>query len=536
VVLLAGPYTGYSPPAMIDAWFPTGYFTNFRGVVERYPDAYYGSRLPYLLPGVGLYAVFPPKVANFLLNLLIHGTSVSALLAIASRELDRRWALALVVLFAVNPWLVGCAVWDYNDGAAIAYFLAGYAVALAARDRLAPSPVRLLAVGACWLCAVCVNLIAALVILPASIHLMLWPWRGWREAGRRAVWTSAGAVLAFVPWAIAAKALLGLWFFPWLQVMQVMYAAERPDYLPGIWGSGEFVLRSSRLVALFGPILAAIPVLCVRRARSPDFLATFVWCAASAVLFLAGELADKALLRGVYHASYLLAPSFIVSVMLMRATVSSTTSPADARFAPAVLVVIALAIGVAFAFVPDLGAAAWPVLAGSTALFVAAALWRGRLAVRHGLAAATMAVVLTISTATDDRLRWVYRDNSELYAVTMRAQSLLMSGVLTGHKIRFWYDRSDRDWPLFRIINSLYLYYYRDLTLELPKLGRAELGKILPQGVVLIHLCSEACRLEPRLAQLRTAGIVAVPAARWRLRAPAGGDFEIVVHKTQREP
>src|SRR5580765_9046317 len=68
LVLWIGPFTNYAPAGFLDPWIYTGYFTNFTDLVTRFGMPYYVSRLPYVLFGRAVYAVFTPWVANFLIN------------------------------------------------------------------------------------------------------------------------------------------------------------------------------------------------------------------------------------------------------------------------------------------------------------------------------------------------------------------------------------------------------------------------------------------------------------------------------------
>jgi len=532
-IFLAGPYTNYSPPA-VDMWFSTGYFTNFTDLVQRYGlTYYYVSRLPYILPGVGIYAVFAPKVANFVLNLASFGTTVTALLIIASRLLDRRWAIALTCLFAFNSYILFANLWDYSDGPAIAYFLAGLAIASMAGDRDALSVRALLGIGACWMCAILTNLIAGVLVLPFAVQLVFSSRSSWNEPARRTAWATVGAIAVFVPLAIVSRVLFGFWFFPAPQIAQLLYTAQSPDYLPRIWGEGyAWIAGAYRLAALYGPVLVALPCLFVARFRTRAFVDTFAVCAAGALIYLVAELSDKVLLKAVYHGTFLLVFSFVQTVALVRAATASASSAKDKLVGPRLLVFLAVAVGFSFLCIDGFGWATWPVLGASIVLFAAAILAPGNFPWRTSTMAVAVALLLNVSAASDREVRWIYVDNKDVYTTALETQSLLMSGVLKGEQIRFWHDRDDPQAPLFLAINSLYLWLYRDLTNDLPKMSAAERDEVLPPGVSLVHLCTGTCPLEKRAALLRDAQIDVVSTYTWQARTASGVSFTIAVQKT----
>jgi hypothetical protein len=531
-ILLFGPYTNYSPPA-VDMWFPTGFFTNFSDMVERFGLTYYqASRLPYVLPGVAIYAIFTPKAANFLLNLASFGTSVSALLVIASRQLDRRWSLALTCLFAFNSYLLHANLWDYSDGPAIAYFLAGYAIVASASQR--DSHGTLLLAGACWTSALLTNLVSAILIAPFAFQVLLVPRCTLPVAIRRCVWMAAGALLVFLPLAAISRYLFGLWFFPAPQIDQLLHAAADPDFLPGLWGTGTgWLANAYRIAALYGPLIAAIPCLLDRRMRTPSFVTTFAVCATGGLLYLGAELDGKALLRSAYHGTFLLVFSFIQTVALVRAATESESDAKDELLGPRLLIGLAVMISLVFFRVHDLNIATWPVL-GVCVVIIAITILRQRsFSYRSSTFAVALAFLLNVSTAADGQVRWIYDDLKGLYTAAMQAQAVLTSGILHGEKIRFWHDRDDPQADLFLAINALYMWNYHDLTNELPKLGKSEVSTIVPADTVLVHLCTDICPLEERNSLLDAAGLAVASTYSWKIVPEEGSPFSIVVQKVR---
>ena len=531
--LLLGPYTNYSPIVGSDAWFPTGYFVNFTDLLWRTGPLYYVSRLPYTLPGIATYLVFTPKVANFLLNLASLGVSITALLVIASRGLDRRWAVALAILFVTNAYLLTANLSDYPDGPAVAYFLAGYAIASDERHWLSRAAGALLAIGACWMCAFLTNMIIGLLIAPAAFYVMLYPRPSRQEVIFRAATMLLGAVLILLPLMVVSRFVLGVWFFPAPQISQLVYAAERPNYLPDMWGRGTAWLAGSyRLVALYGPMLVGTACLFSRRLRTPDFVATLAMCVAAGLFFVAAELADKVLLRAPRHSSYLIAFSFILTIKLVQKVASGQDSAPDERYGPFVMALLSVTATFVLSHTVEEPHATWIILGVGVILLAAAILVPGLLKVRATATALAAFMVLNLSTGFD--LRVIYTDTSDVFTAVMNTQSLLASGHLRHRKLQFWFDQDDPQWAVFQVVVNLYTRgYYIDFTAKLPAFNADELREYMPPGVVVIHLCSAACPLEARDAVMRSVGIGPLSSYSWRVSTDGGTAFNVIMEDTQ---
>jgi hypothetical protein len=107
----------------LDPWFYLGYFIRLKQYLIAFPDAYYGSRLSWILPGYLAYFLFPPFVANYVLHLSFYYLAIFSLYFILKPSAGRRAAFLASVLMGSYAFFLLAIGWDYVDGAGITYFL-----------------------------------------------------------------------------------------------------------------------------------------------------------------------------------------------------------------------------------------------------------------------------------------------------------------------------------------------------------------------------------------------------------------------------
>ncbi len=110
-------------PASIDPWIYWGYFNNFDSFISAFAGTYYGTRLPWILPGYVCYKIFPPLIANYVLHFSFYYIAIFSLFFTIKLIFGKRAALTSAILLGCYPFFLGAIGWDYVDGAGIAYFL-----------------------------------------------------------------------------------------------------------------------------------------------------------------------------------------------------------------------------------------------------------------------------------------------------------------------------------------------------------------------------------------------------------------------------
>ncbi len=190
----------YSILGQIDAYFFVGYFKHFDQIKQQFPADYRGSRLPWILLGVPMYAVFGPIVGNLALKFAVFYASAFLFLVLA-RLYVPLWAATLGAILMMTDGLglrfVGS---DYVSAIVNVYGLAAaYLVVLFWRRDRSPFFAFLAGVFTAWMVFshfLAVALVAALAVLA----LIEGTARGatFRQYVELALAGSAGAVTATV--------------------------------------------------------------------------------------------------------------------------------------------------------------------------------------------------------------------------------------------------------------------------------------------------------------------------------------------------
>jgi len=113
----------FSYNGTIDPWVYFGYFIRLKQYLIAFPDAYYGSRLSWILPGHLAYSFFPPLVANYILHLGFYYLATLSLYFILKPSVGRRVAFLTSASMGCYSFFMLAIGWDYVDGAGITYFL-----------------------------------------------------------------------------------------------------------------------------------------------------------------------------------------------------------------------------------------------------------------------------------------------------------------------------------------------------------------------------------------------------------------------------
>ncbi len=189
----------FTLPGWIDAWV---YFGHFQHPVAYkstlFPDTYYGSRLPWILPGYLAYHLFEAKTANYVLHFAFYYAATFSLYSLLRRAVGSSNALLGAVLFGTYTHFLSAIGWDYVDGAGDTYFLV--ALAAAAQATAARRQFWLVVSGMAGL-AMCYTNIFLLCFLPIVPGLYLFMmFAGASRKSLRVVlelvfWFGAGAVM-----------------------------------------------------------------------------------------------------------------------------------------------------------------------------------------------------------------------------------------------------------------------------------------------------------------------------------------------------
>ncbi len=310
----------YTPPWFSDPWFYLGYFQNLVDFKrDLYPDAYFGSRLSWILPGSAVHWLFAPVIANFILHTGVLLVASLSFFAILRRAVSARAAFLATLVFSMHPWLWAATGWDYVNGAGIAYLLVAMAALTRAAERMDGR--RDLTIAG----AAIAGLVYAHLFWVPHCPLLLLYYAGLARARQHTsllrlapggiAWPALGFGIVTIALGAANYAIDGnVWFYG-LSWNAARRAAEVFTAAPGIWGSHGLEPW------LWFPVLAiaTVAILVPLRMRRQKFREMAPALLFSALFLLAllwmGYLQTRGIsMLGFYHyAAYLIPFEFLVT-------------------------------------------------------------------------------------------------------------------------------------------------------------------------------------------------------------------------------
>jgi hypothetical protein len=354
----------FTSPERLDSWMYLGFFRDLVAYKRNlFPNTYYGSRLPFLLPGAALHSLFGTVTAGAILHLLVHSVATLSLFFAAEPVAGRRAAFVTSFLFSVHPWVWFATGWDNPDGAAMAYF--ALSMALVAAGSRAADPRRWLAgAGIAAAAAVYSNIFLVLFVAFVPLHWAgLRPGRDWRVVAIPAGWMLGGAAALTGVLAAVNRWIDGTWNFYAPSVRFVVERGQTTSNPEPAWGPGGLQPWLWFAAAAAIVTLVRLP----RRRHHPAALilsAHFLLCG---VLMSVLQAAGPTVLGLHYYASYLLPLTFL-SIAIWFGPGLDTLGPR--AFAGAIALVAAAALtmsadpaGRVLPFWPDLRLAAVAVFA-----------------------------------------------------------------------------------------------------------------------------------------------------------------------------
>jgi len=527
-VLMLFPYGNVTTPGMLDPWMYTGYFRNLPEMIELFGPRYYASRLPYILPGYVLYAVFTPNVANLALNALLLTSILAPLWLISVAKFSRQVACVVVVAAAANAYVATTIIWDYPDGPAIAYTMLGLWLCLAPPARLRPQAALILA-GAMWTMAGITNLIAGVIIVASLLTCLIARNDRWQTAASDILWITLGALICFLIWCGISKSILGIWNILEPQWRQVKYATENQSYLPDMWGrSYAWISQAYRQIPTVLLLLLGLPLWLSLRLKETNqsrlWLAVWVGLVFCCGVFAWEEFVmQKVLLRVFYHSSYVVVPLLLVFAAAVHAVLSAQPQK-WLWVAGAILCVSTLlpALLRGFWHFPA-QALPWLAITGTGSFLLL-----GTRPITVGIGGICLAVVVSMGPATDPSVgsfafrpkeAVLFPDSTEDISAKRAAYQhevandlyvFLWNGGMRNRPIRFWFDQDDPAKPLFDSLHSMFLWDDNNLTRALlAQPESAVRNQFQPRSRVL-HLASSQTRIDQQHLLMDKCGI------RWR--------------------
>jgi hypothetical protein len=513
----------YNPFGTVDPWLYTALWTNFDQIYDAFPRTYYISRLPWILPGYALNAIFDARTAALVLH-----TTYFLGGGVLFYVLCRRW-LGLVAAAMGYVALIGSQMyfdahrWDYQEGGVLTYMIGAYAF-LIVRTRSPLLRAASLAVGGFFAAAMVTTRIidgAHLVGLPL-LYVAVSADSSWatrlRQFSRDVAAFGAGAIALLVTCGLFAKAHGEEFLFFMPQVRVVRSTSGGYNHIPAhVWLPLSpyfwvplFVMLFAAVVLVVGPkgdriarrfLGAAILWLTVEYVSFAawqflgsgwlfnltyyfsSFLVPTILCltAAAAVLIGAPAVSRRSILIGVASTVAVLGP--VVWIYRSDSALHAATGYGDDSYVAMFVVMGAAILLAALAQVPRLRALAAATVV--TAFF----------AVAYGVDASS--TVLSYG-ASDPR-------TGGLYQVGQKLIGYLRANGYAKTLPRIWYDGTDVASGIGSI-QSLYYYALTYADVSMPVITdpfRYRLSVWRPNRIVL--LCADA-RCKGAGRALRRAG------------------------------
>lgn len=466
----------YTPGFYADPWFYLGYFRNLLEFKrDLFYGFYYGSRLPWILPGSVVHSLFPPLAANAMLHLAVHSTATLSLFSILVMTTGRRIAFLATMVFAVNPWLWAATGWDYVDGPGIAYCL----LAMALLTRAAAGPNRrwtLAAAGIAIALLVYTHLlwVTFVPLLAVWYAGLSWAWR--RVPPLRPVldlvrWGGAGFALVTVVFCGVNYLLDGRFWFYAPSVARAQLLSKNFMFVRSIrWQNGELVPWLWPAVAGVLTALAVLPAYLRKGAVRPNAAGLLAAAQLLAACAYMGYLqAHGTTVLGHYpYTSYLLPFIFLVMGMAFW--------PAAQTMGVRQYVLLSAAAAAAFAVVwhdpgdqsiqPSQALVRWALVAAVGTL-AAALFWRKR-ELAPWLAMAGFVAFTHIAVGHTVYMGGVNLHGSrEQYRRIMHAHQRI-DAARNGSPVRFWFDKTEPLYHEYHGLNAIYLAEFSRLSDTFP--------------------------------------------------------------------
>jgi len=319
VVLLAANSSWiFTGMGWIDAWVSFGYFQHLAAYKSTlFPDLYYGSRLPWILPGNLAYRLFEPKTANYVLHFTFYYLAAFSLYYLLKRAAGRRNALLGAVLFGTYGPFLSAIGRDYVDGAGMTYFLLALAAAARATETRRQLWLMISGIAGLAMCYTNLFLVAFLPFVPGLYLFMTYAGVNRRLLDSLkdvAVWFGAGAVVV--------SAVLGginytldrhFWFY-WPSIHWMLVGRPHPNpWVTHGWGwmhkAGWLGIPAAATLASLAYVVrdAVRRILTLHRLRT-FFVLQFL---ASAAGMMAWQVIGSTGLSLSFYASYLIPPMFL---------------------------------------------------------------------------------------------------------------------------------------------------------------------------------------------------------------------------------
>jgi hypothetical protein len=223
VLLLVDRSWPYPGGGTIDPWVYYGYFWDYPlYTTHLFADTYYGTRLPWILPGYVTVHLFPPMIGTFVFVLGVFYTAVYSFYFFITLLFNRHVGLFAALLLASDFYFLRPIAWYYVDGGVVLYLILTL-LFLVMTHRYVNRWFPFLAAWACTSMVLChfmsIVLLPGLLVYFGYSMLAAPQWNGRVGSGVRRVLMgsfSCGMFFGLINFAVARRLLF---FMPQVRVL-----------------------------------------------------------------------------------------------------------------------------------------------------------------------------------------------------------------------------------------------------------------------------------------------------------------------------
>jgi hypothetical protein len=494
----------FNPSNGIDPYVYLGYFKNLGQYFTFFTNAYYGSRLPFIIPGYVCYKIFPPLAANYVLHLGFYYLAIFSLYLILRITVNRRAALLIALLMGFYPYFLGAVGWDYIDGAAVAYFLLTLLLLTLTVKSPQVNPIRnqklnssealpkrhiflLFLAGMSLAAMFYTNMFMVIMIPSLALYYLVKHPQSWSHLLRDALIASSGVVLATVLLCIVSIIAGGRFlFFASSAYLTVYFLIQSSPWL--VTGY-TWMLHTPFMVFPFFIFLTslAFTIVSLIRVKSGLFNINLILNLArdnifslchllNFILFLIVQLLGKPVFQLQYYVSYLLPTAFLAAGAQLAGPLSRLSRN---QFKTMATVIIVLMIGSYLIFyhtsirsITGCSDSIWYVSAvlvtGALCLSIASKLKQAASIFLVCLALLFFASTNVALTATNCTYCACDQRQQNFLAV-IKSEDIIRTYDSTGN-LRFWYRFTEPLGNLYRSIASTHLWGYRLINEKFPEI------------------------------------------------------------------
>jgi hypothetical protein len=497
-VLLSGIFQIHPPPGWVDPSFYVGYFLDFSDLIANFGQTYHSARLPFVLAGRILHAIFVPKVASACLAILFNTIALVGIYATVRQLHSRTAALCACCWLALNPLWIAAIGRGYVDGPAMAYCMLGFACLVASESRRY-RPIAAPAAGAFLAFSLATHPLIITLAAPGVLTMLVTSRRSWPALAHTSLLVFVGL--------LATVLMLGVFSFlvggNFLFFMAEQTAITRSFQGFGInyrWPLEEWVPRTYRLLApVFALLLAAATVRTspVRPRATVLGVALVVGAAAFLIYWDIGQ--GGATLQSSFYSGYLVPGQ----ALILAGALAAMSEPGRSHFSDrwitgfVLFFLAALMMDASANWLWDMEKT-WDsyLYKWLSLIAVMVALLAAMLAFKSHLCVLGAGATLILLGALNYDTRRIFRtpeapDFGSYLATTVDVLKFIKAANPYAHRLLFWYDRTGyfendpkmefwTNYPL-RFQNTILKLNYWDSLIATRLWDRSVLGWSMPE-------------------------------------------------------